>query len=122
MRRCLVSLKPPSELTPLTNSIITKLTHSVAIDKMRLFVKPEELLDGVESLTISPTTKKQERDVITKELLTAAFGTTLVCDRCGAKTDPNGSANIIPGRPVSKRLWQPRQTRCICGGLWATST
>jgi hypothetical protein len=89
------------------------------VDKTRLFIKPDEMVDGIAGLSLGLEDKEQELDVVTKEVL-LSFGSTLNCVRCGAKTDPHGSSAVAPGQIMPKRMWHLRQMHCVCGGLWTT--
>ncbi|KLO14499.1 hypothetical protein SCHPADRAFT_939554 [Schizopora paradoxa] len=75
-RRCLASLKPHAIHRPMLKK--TSVALSNAVDKSRLFFKPEDLLDNMEGLSISPIDMlgRQNRDVITKRYLSASRGSS----------------------------------------------
>ncbi|KAL5535488.1 hypothetical protein ACEPAF_3582 [Sanghuangporus sanghuang] len=120
-RRALVSLKPPAQYSSLLQKIVSKLMQAKVVDKLALFIKPTDLVDGVLGLSMSSSGKMHDRDIITKGYLTGQ-NQTLQCLRCDGKSEIGAKMNIAQEHPSIRwttweRTWQ---THCVCGGLWSS--
>ncbi len=92
------------------------------LNKTTLFIKPVDLVDGIARLSMDQQ-NKELNDVITKSLLPKQ-GTMDECLRCGGITAGSKNVDKVVGLPAARwvmweRMWQ---IRCICGGLWLTTT
>ncbi|KAH8120279.1 hypothetical protein DFH11DRAFT_48421 [Phellopilus nigrolimitatus] len=118
-RRCLVSLKPPVQYAALLQKIVSKITQVQVVDKSRLFVKPDDLVDGMLGLSLSAPDKMPDRDVISKGFL-PGLKPPMNCIRCGGKSEISTKVNNMPGHAsIRWMIWEMSwQTHCICGGLW----
>ncbi|KAI0054153.1 hypothetical protein FA95DRAFT_1480491 [Auriscalpium vulgare] len=119
MRRSLASCHPMPSLSASLRKVVTKISESKAIDKPRLFIKPSDLVTGIASMQLLDGSRMTEsRDIISKgQFLNQSQ--KRVCLRCGGKTQQSDGRV----KPLSLRWmgWESQwQSRCICGGLWAT--
>lgn len=118
-RRSLVTLKPSPEHMSLLRKVVSRVMQAEAVDKVRLFIKPGDLVDSMIGLSVSSSGKVHERDVITKGYLSEQRK-QMTCLRCGGTTEigTRPSAGHLSIRwTVWERTWQ---THCVCGGLWST--
>jgi len=98
---------------------ITRLFRSSILNKTLLFIKPDDLVDGVTRLSFDPNTDKAQ-DVVSKRTLSGQ-GAALSCLRCGGKSEI-GRAFDVGGRS-SIRWWTWEKMwmiYCICGGSWSS--
>ncbi|TRM57610.1 hypothetical protein BD626DRAFT_514440 [Schizophyllum amplum] len=145
-RFSLMACRPTKELRGRVHAASRRLALSPALDKMRLFVRPAELIDGLGRMSLTdfdmaPATiaddaasppdsgmgssagvrKDRDRDIVTKAPLTQQSG-GLVCVRCGGRSDllVELADTGIPCR--SWRIWEGKyEKECICGGAWMTA-
>lgn len=104
MLKSLASCKLVPELYPSVGPILAKIAQSPAIDKVRLFVKPGDLVDGFSDLRVSDN-RDTKIDVITKAELPPSLSQPCVaCIRCGARSQALGFQV------------------CVCGGRWVTAS
>lgn len=120
-RRALVSLKPPVQYSSLLKKIVSKVMEAKVVDKLALFIKPSDLVDGILGISMGPSGKAHDRDIITKGYLTGQ-NQTLQCLRCGGKSEISAKVNIVQGHSSIRwatweRAWL---THCLCGGLWSS--
>ena len=95
------------------------------VDKVQLFIKPDDLMDGIIGMSVSPSGKMHERDVITKGYLVGQ-SKQMTCLRCGGTSEigvkPSSSTtngHVSIRWAVWERKWL---THCVCGGLWWSKT
>lgn len=89
------------------------------VDKARLFLRPEDLVDSMLGLTLEAMAhaKSPARDVITKGFL-SGLREPMTCLRCNGKTEiptQSGSGRVSLPWITWERSWA---THCVCGGLW----
>jgi len=122
-RRALAACQPTSPMQPLLGQLLRKISQSKAIlNKSTLFIKPFDLVDGVARLTFGNRRNTDERDIVTKGLIKP--GLHDLCLRCEGKSAIQKPVPVSPGQPhrrwlVWERMWQ---SRCVCGGLWLSSS
>ena len=105
----------PSMYSPLTN-IIRRVNDSTALDKSKLFIKPTDLVDGVQQLSLGAEKKEPKVDVVFKKPF-AKQTPASVCLRCGGLSTL-GSDLFKPDVSIKWRMWEKMQMpRCICYGL-----
>jgi Mediator complex subunit 16 len=95
---------------------IVKLSRSSILNKPLLFIKPDDLVDGVTHLSLNSKPDKAE-DVVSKRILNGQ-GPTLSCLRCGGKSE---IGRVFDGGKSSLRWWTWEKmwmAYCICGGSW----
>lgn len=86
------------------------------VDKARLFIKPDDLVDGLLGLSLA-SAKKLDRDVVSKGFL--ASGHSVTCVRCNGRSEPTFNATLQMQMANPWLLWEKSwQDRCVCGGLW----
>ncbi|KAI0372918.1 hypothetical protein BV20DRAFT_1014123 [Pilatotrama ljubarskyi] len=123
LRRSLASCCPTPSLKPHVRKAIDKILSSKAIDRARLFIKPSDLVDGVNRLSVSEpgprTNKGKDIDVVNKGLLLPRRP-GIVCLRCGGRSEV--AMESVAGTETSIRWQTWHRTwrwRCVCGGQWA---
>lgn len=89
--------------------IVNALGETSAIARPRLFIRPENFVDGV-----SMGGKENELDVITKAVLLKTK-TCMKCLRCGGQTEIGASKPTSQRWTNWERMWY---RKCICGGSW----
>jgi len=120
-RRSLASLKPISDFKGLQYKAVSQIVKAEVIDKPRLFIKPDELVDGILGLSLNAQSKKHERDVITKSFLPGRRN-PLVCLRCRGKSEIGGFTPMPGSMSFHWLTWERSwMYNCICGGLWSNS-
>lgn len=100
-------------------STIAKIMQAQVVDKARLFMKADDLVDGLLGLSLS-SAKKLDRDIVSKSFLTARQN--LTCVRCYGKSEPPIIASSR--QPVANAwlLWEKEwHDHCVCGGMWITT-
>ncbi|THH09465.1 hypothetical protein EW145_g1983 [Phellinidium pouzarii] len=107
-RRCLVSLKPPSQYATLLQKFIVKIMQAQLVDKSRLFIKPDDLVDSILGLSVGEAGTVPDSDVISKGLR-PRLKPPLSCVRCSGKSEINNEA--FPGHASApwlawERSWQ----------------
>jgi Mediator complex subunit 16 len=98
---------------------ITKLSRSSILNKALLFIKPDDLVDGVTRLSLNSKIDKTE-DVVSKRMLNGR-GPVLSCLRCGGKSEIGRALDA--GGKSSLRWWTWEKmwmAYCICGGSWSS--
>jgi len=92
------------------------VAESPAIDRTRLLLKPDELMDGGNIASV--LAKKEDHwDVVTKATLSPrqTGGGYFQCSRCGGSSE-------IGQHKTDSRSWYNWENlwgkNCICGGLW----
>ncbi|KAI4517588.1 hypothetical protein K525DRAFT_289458 [Schizophyllum commune Loenen D] len=145
-RLSLVSCKPMHDARASVHAIARKIATSSVLDKMRLFIRPTDLVDGLGRLSLgdfdppssstpddaatplpdtssgtSSARKEHDRDMVTKAPL-GQQREAYVCLRCGGKSDlPVDLAEPEIGCQ-GWRIWEGRwASECICGGSWITA-
>lgn len=99
---------------------ITKLSRSSILNKPLLFIKPEDLVDGVTRFSLDSRIDKEE-DVVSKRMLNGQ-GPALSCLRCSGKSEIGRAFDI--GGKSSLRWWTWEKLwmgYCICGGSWSSN-
>jgi hypothetical protein len=105
----------PSMYSALIN-IIRRVNDSSALNKSKLFIKPTDLVDGVQQLSLSAENKESKVDVVFKKPF-AKQTPASVCLRCGGLSTL-GSDLFKPDVSVKWRMWEKMQMpRCICYGF-----
>jgi hypothetical protein len=101
---------------PQLGNILRKISDSNALDKSMLFIKPADLIDGVQQLSLTSEKKESEIDVILKKPL-ANQTPESVCVRCGGAS-LLGTDLFKPDVAIKWRMWERMQMpRCICYGF-----
>jgi len=122
VRRSLAACNPVPKVFPLLWGIAQTVSESDAIQKSRLFIKPEEFLSEMGKSRKSSEYIGEGQDVVSKGVL-LRHRPTRVCVRCGGKSQQHEISRredgTVPGTfsqwDVYRRRWL---TRCICGGRW----
>jgi len=123
VRRSLAACNPVPKVFPLLWGIAQTVSKSDAIQKLRLFIKPEEFLSEFGKSRKSSEYVGEGQDVVSKGVL-LRHRPTRVCVRCGGKTqlheislreDGSVPGSFLSQWQVCRRRWL---TRCICGGRW----
>ncbi|TDL28517.1 hypothetical protein BD410DRAFT_781035 [Rickenella mellea] len=97
--------------------LVSKIVDSNVIDKAHLFIKPDDLIDGMLGLSVATPTPRL-RDVISKAILPRQRQ-PIVCSRCGGKSEIGVSPSPPGNMSVRWATWERAWTaRCICGGMW----
>ncbi|KIY72204.1 hypothetical protein CYLTODRAFT_418183 [Cylindrobasidium torrendii FP15055 ss-10] len=128
--RSLAACEPTLAMQQQLVDNIRTLCNSGVISKSQLYIKPEELVDGFESLTLETpedldAPQDKDKDVITKGLLLKQVK-SVKCQRCGGESEAAAGASepttgvLTVGTPSPRwraweRIWM---TSCICGGAW----
>jgi hypothetical protein len=100
---------------PLTN-IIKRVNDSTALNKSKLFIKPTDLVDGVQQLSLGTEKKESTVDVVFKTPI-AKHTPGSLCLRCGGLSTL-GSDLFKADVSIKWRMWEKMQMpRCICYGL-----
>lgn len=104
-----------------TTRAMTKILGANVMDKAKLFIKPEDLMDGYAKLSYPGQGKDREKDVITKEPL-SKVKMQMKCIRCGGVTHLHPySAQGHLSQNQNWMTWeQSYVTQCVCGGLWTS--
>ncbi|KAK0210934.1 hypothetical protein DFS33DRAFT_1296412 [Desarmillaria ectypa] len=122
-RRSFALCEPTTSMEPQLQENIRRLCESGVISKSRLYVKPHELVDGFENLSLEGPRKEQYKDVVSKGVLIKRQ----LCVRClrcdglseAAKDGPRSGASSMSLRwRAWERKWVPG---CVCGGSWLTA-
>lgn len=99
-----------------------KVLSSDVIDRLRLFIKPSDLIDGVSRLSVTEQVKEQESDVVSKGVLLHT-GVTITCLRCGGQSEIGGEGSVAGHTSMKWHAWEKIwATRCVCGGPWIRPT
>jgi len=123
VRRSIAACNPVPSAYPLMWEIAQTVSESDAIEKSRLFIKPQEFVSEIGNLRKSSEYVGEGQDIISKGPLLRRRPTR-VCVRCGGKSQHHElglrGEGAIPGSSFSQwHVWQRRWwTRCICGGRW----
>lgn len=119
LQRTLLAGQPHLSLMPYLQKTAEKVAGAHGINRARLFIKPGDLVDGMNHLSLSDQhLKEKQRDVITKGLL-LHLPPGSVCIRCEGKSETNIADHKAKGGSVNWRIWERQWARkCICGGLW----
>ena len=92
-----------------------------AIEKSRLFIKPQEFVSEIGKSRKSSEYAGEGQDIVSKGTLLRRRPTR-VCVRCGGKSQHEiGLRDVpVPGSYFSQwHVWELRwRSRCICGGRW----
>ncbi len=99
--------------------IVKRITETPNIlNKTALFIKPEDLADGVANLSIGAQKKYRHEDIVTKGVVMTQ-APHLTCSRCGGSSnvvfDLQSSEFVSDRWKVWERMWS---LRCVCGGSW----
>ncbi|KAI0689786.1 hypothetical protein BC835DRAFT_1367462 [Cytidiella melzeri] len=125
LRRGLVSCAITAALRPTARQVIDKILASQVIHRPRLFIKPTELHVSLAKVTVSERLWNTNEDVVSKGmLLQRPGGVSVVCVRCGGKSEIIGDNLRRAATKVAHcwRAWEAMwSTRCVCGGAWARS-
>jgi hypothetical protein len=104
---------------PLLREVTDKILKSGVIDRPKLFIKSSELIDGVTQLSIADKMKQREPDVVSKALLLQRGGISVVCVRCGGRSEIGGNGMVVGHVSLRWRAWEQSWAwRCVCGGAW----
>ncbi|KAI0273731.1 hypothetical protein BC834DRAFT_855279 [Gloeopeniophorella convolvens] len=121
--RSLAACRPVPAVYPFLFATARLVSHSNAIDKPRLFIKPLDFISEVGKARRSSEAVDEGQDVISKGVLLRQRPTR-ACIRCGGKTQQNEtivrSDSIVPrALSLQWQTWGRRwSARCICGGRW----
>ncbi|KAK2466856.1 hypothetical protein APHAL10511_001114 [Amanita phalloides] len=114
-RMSLALSQPVPSMYPSLFNIIKKIDDSTILNKSKLFLKPTDLIDGVQQLSIGTERKVPEVDVVFKKPL-AKQTSASVCLRCGGLSTL-GSDLFNSDISIKWRMWEKMQMpRCICYG------
>jgi hypothetical protein len=123
VRRSLAACNPVPKVYPLLWGIAQTVSKSDAIEKSRLFIKPQEFVSEIGKMRKSSEYVGEGQDIVSKGIL-LRHRPTRVCIRCGGKSQQHELSlrgdGPFPGSPFSQwHVWRRRWwTRCICGGRW----
>ena len=129
-RRALVSCTITVPLRPVVRHVIDKILASQAINRVRLLIKPADLVFEISKMTVSERPWEKDSDIVSKGmLLKRTGGVNIVCVRCGGQSETTIEKRLVttgPGQPQPEyqqwRAWETLwSTRCVCGGAWARS-
>ena len=99
--------------------MVEKVLALGVMDRVRLFIKPADLIDGMSKLAVGEKLKQDDSDVVSKGVLLHAGGIIVQCVRCGGRSEiggPDSIAGHVSQRwNAWERIWS---TRCVCGGAW----
>ncbi|KAK7054787.1 pseudouridine synthase pus4 [Paramarasmius palmivorus] len=98
-RRSLALCTPIQDQLQHLKTHLPKILQSKVLDKSKIFLKPNDLLDGLPG---EQPRKPQVKDVVTKSLLLKR-NTTLLCLRCGGQTEGGQEDSRLP-REVRTKL------------------
>ncbi|KAA1471094.1 hypothetical protein DENSPDRAFT_837020 [Dentipellis sp. KUC8613] len=122
LRRSLASCRPRLSLVSALQDLVRRMVDSSAINRPRLFIKPQDFVTGVSNFElVEDALNDRNRDIVSKGILRSQ-GHSNVCLVCGGKSNglDTGGINHISLR---WRAWEKKWlNRCICGGLWASRT
>ncbi|KAI0302140.1 hypothetical protein BC826DRAFT_500674 [Russula brevipes] len=124
VRRSIAGCKPVPNIYPLLWRVAQTVSKSDAIEKSRLFLKPQEFVSEIGKMRKSSEYVGEGHDIVSKAIL-VRHRPTRVCVRCGGKSQQHeislrGDGPPLPGTIFSQwHAWRRRWwTRCICGGRW----
>ena len=119
LRKSLVTCRLTPAFEPALRQATDRILRSGIIDRPKLFIKAEELIDGITRLSIADKMKAKETDVVSKGVLLHNGGTVVVCVRCGGKSEIGGNSAVAGHTSLRWRVWEYSwSTRCVCGGAW----
>ncbi|THH20782.1 hypothetical protein EW146_g628 [Bondarzewia mesenterica] len=132
LRSSLATCRPRPALAPALRVLVHKLAGSGAIDKPRLFIKPDDVFGGAAGAQFFDGDENNDnvqgtdygaagRDVVSKGTIAPLRREdTRVCLRCGGKSERLERAMADMKQTSLKwRAWERKWgVRCICGGLW----
>ena len=123
VRRSLAACNPLRTVYHPLWEIAQTISKSNAIVKSRLFIKPPEFVSEIRKVREISLTIDEGQDIVSKGVLLRRRP-TLVCMRCGGKTQqheigPRGDGPVPGSFSFQWQAWGRRfSTRCICGGRW----
>jgi hypothetical protein len=89
------------------------------VDKARLFLKPDDFVDGLLGLSLASSSSKHQRDVIRMSFL-SKHEQPMTCLRCDGETEIKGTLPLSNARNQRWIAWERNWlSHCVCGGLWA---
>ncbi|EMD37984.1 hypothetical protein CERSUDRAFT_113104 [Gelatoporia subvermispora B] len=117
LRLSLAACCPTPSLKPHLRKIAEKIQNSDVVDRPRLFIKPADLVDGVNRLSMEAQPAKEKGiDVVSKGLLPRR-NAGLLCARCGGRSET--AETSVGVASVRWRIWEKSwMFRCVCGGSW----
>lgn len=119
LRRSLALFSPVPPLIPHLRNVIKKILESKVIEKTKLFIKPDDLVDGVTRMTLTDQPKRSV-DVVTKRAL-SSHGPSFLCVRCGGKSEIGGDGKVAGHISLRWKVWEKIwASRCVCGGAWTS--
>ncbi len=122
-RKSLAACEPTISMHAYLQDNIRRLCDSGVMSKSRLYIKPTELLDGFENLSLEMPIQGQDKDkdVVSKGVLMKRPH-YVQCLRCDGRSEvalfTSPSTNSLRWRAWEKQ-WIPA---CICGGSWVKGT
>ncbi|KAF9052872.1 hypothetical protein BJ165DRAFT_1523627 [Panaeolus papilionaceus] len=133
-QRALTLCQPATSTYPYLSKVLWKITQtSGVLNRSALFLKASDMVDSIMRLSLGdsgPRTglassfnqKDEERDVVTKGVLTKN-GPHDICLRCGGATCIEKKITISTPSTLQKwGFWERKWfARCICGGIWMSS-
>jgi len=129
LRKSMASCRPTTVLRDRLTSFGQRLEAAGVIDKPRLFIKASDLIDGISKVSLGPSMTVpsagagKDRDVVTRSALIPGRELRM-CFRCEGRSIRGSQPPVVAGQ-VSLRwiAWQKLwNSRCICGGIWGSST
>ncbi|PBK78348.1 hypothetical protein ARMSODRAFT_947241 [Armillaria solidipes] len=122
-RRSFALCEPTTSMEPRLQENVKRLCESGVISKSRLYIKPHELIDGFENLSLEGPRKEQDKDVVSKGVLMKRQP-CVRCLRCDGLSEAakdgtrSGAGSVSLRWRTWERKWVPG---CVCGGLWVTA-
>ncbi|KAJ3490206.1 hypothetical protein NLI96_g1591 [Meripilus lineatus] len=112
LRRSLALFSPVPPLIPHLRNVIKKILESKVIEKTKLFIKPDDLVDGVTRMTLTDQPKRSV-DVVTKRAL-SSHGPSFLCVRCGGKSEIGGDGKVAGHISLRWKVWEKIwASRCL---------
>jgi len=125
----MASCRPTAVMCGRLISFSQRLEAAGAIDKPRLPIEGSDLVDGISkvslglAMAVPSAGAGKDRDVVTRSGLISGRDLRM-CFRCEGRSVRGPQPPVIAGQ-LSLRLiaWQKLwHARCICGGIWGSTT
>lgn len=122
LNEVVASCQPTPAVRGYLDRVIAKITQSeTLLDRARLFIEPDDLVDGVARMSLNAQPRSKEVDIVTKAVLDPTVARPLRCIRCGGHHQAlwrvqNSASNSVS---IIWRIWERSwSSHCICDGYW----